>query len=317
MLRLLGFLLFVAVGGGGLLFIDYNNARNAAAARGDQALTLAAYLETVTDRIGNATALAGVAGMSRSLEQMLPAAPDGWTVRAAATEDLADFLPKKGAKVDRKARDQVAAVGSTKAVNGAEVVIRTYERGDRRVVIQAIRYPDRIFTDPDAAEERFRLRIEAAERRGRPFMTVRGLDIAEEFPGEGIRARYFSANVGGQIQIRVLATKRMKDKELIPFFETLHVQAMNAAVVDKVEGLGEVPVILLVSAMKANEREAYEADRARRSEEAVMLARSLREADAARAGSVRKPAAKPTEGFAADCTKGAGGIKRCSVASGD
>jgi hypothetical protein len=248
---------------------------------------------------------------------MLPKAPDGWTVRNATREDLAEFLPKKGVKVDQKARDLVTAVGSARVAQGAEAVILTYERADRRVMIQAIRYPDRLFTDPKAGERRFALRMEAAERRGRSFMTVRGLDVSEEFLGDGIRARYFSANVGAQIQIRMLASKRMKDTDLLPFFETLHVQAMNASVVDKVEGLGQVPVILVASAMKTEEREAYDADRARRSEAALTLARALRETDALNAATPDSPAVRPAEGFAADCVRGTSGIKRCSVGAGD
>lgn len=317
MLRRLGLLVILMVGGSGLLFIDYNKVRSAAAAEGGDGLTLGAYLDSVSDRVASATASAGVSGLPQTLGEMLPRAPEGWTERTATREDLAEFLPKKGVKVDQKARDQVAAVGSTKVVKGAEVVIRTYERGDRRVMIQVTRYPDRFFTDPETAEQRFALRMEAAERRGRPFMTVRGLDVAEEFLGDGIRARYFSASVGAQIQVRVLATKRMKDTDLLPFFETLHVQAMNAAVVDKVEGLGEVPVILMASAMKKAEREAYEADRSRKSEAAVTLARAMREADALTAGTTDTATARPTEGFSADCTKGASGIKRCSVGAGD
>lgn len=317
MLRLLGFLALLAVGSGGLLFLDYNNARNAAASGEGPELTFGEYLSTVTDRVASATASAGVPSLPQALEDMLPKAPDGWTVRNATREDLAEFLPKKGVKVDQKARDLVTAVGSARVAQGAEAVILTYERADRRVMIQAIRYPDRLFTDPKAGERRFALRMEAAERRGRSFMTVRGLDVSEEFLGDGIRARYFSANVGAQIQIRMLASKRMKDTDLLPFFETLHVQAMNASVVDKVEGLGQVPVILVASAMKTEEREAYDADRARRSEAALTLARALRETDALNAATPDSPAVRPAEGFAADCVRGTSGIKRCSVGAGD
>ena len=65
------------------------------------------------------------------------------------------------------------------------------------------------------------------------------------------------ADVGAQIHIRVLVPKRMKEAELVAFFETLHVKAMNASVVDNVEGLGDVPVIVLASALTDEDREAY------------------------------------------------------------
>ena len=95
-------------------------------------------------------------------------------------------------------------------------------------------------------------------------MTVRGLDVTEDLLPEGFRGRLFLADVGAQIHLRVLAPKRMKDEDLVPFFETLHVKAMNADVIDKVEGLGEVPVIVLASALDDTERDAYHADRATR-----------------------------------------------------
>jgi hypothetical protein len=323
-LRFVGFLLMASVGAGGLLFIDYNSARQAAAAVDDRSeLSFADYLGTIPDRVSSVTASATGNRLAMGLADMLPPPPEGWTQRATTKKDIDDFLPKKGVKSDKKARDQVSDVGSTKVVKGGEVVVQTYERGERRVTIQVIRYPDRFFTELDTAEQRFTLRKEAAERRGRPVMTLRGLDVTEEFLGDGIRARYFSAFVGAQIQIRVLATKRMKDDELLPFFQMLNVQAMNASVVDKVDGLGEVPVILLASAMKKAEREAYEADRIQRSEDALALARELRAADAEAAtdpDSITKVAGKavrPTAGFAADCAKGIGGIKRCSVPGSD
>jgi hypothetical protein len=149
---------------------------------------------------------------------------------------------------------------------------------------------------------------------------VRGLDVTEEFPGEGIRARYFSADVGAQIQVQVLASRRLKDADLVPFFETLNVQAMNAAVVDRQPGLGEVPVMVLGSALNETDLAAFEADRAARADVAVQRARAERDmahAELAAAteadGSAPAGEAKPPS---TECRKDSGGIKRCKVTSG-
>lgn len=326
MLRLVGFLVMATVGAGGVLVVDYNMARNATAEQ-EAPLSFGEYLEGIPERVASATASVSGDGLPRKLDAMLPRAPEGWTQRPTTKEDIAGFQPRKGTRAEKASQDLVASVGSTRAARGAEVVIATYENGDRRVTIQLIRHPDKVFSGLAAREKRFDLRVQAAERRGRPFLTARGLDVSEEFLGDGMRARYFFASVGAQIQIRVLATKRMKDTELLPFFETLHVEAMNASVVDRVEGLGEVPVIVLASALAKAEREAYEADRAARAEAALVRARDLRDADeiAARAeagadaanAAGDEPAAKPTAGFASDCTKAAGGIKRCNVGATD
>jgi hypothetical protein len=73
---------------------------------------------------------------------------------------------------------------------------------------------------------------------------------------------------------------------------------MNASVIDKQEGLGEVPVIVLASVLDEATRAAYEADRIAREEaDAAALAaeRAAAEAEAAAAA-----AAEAAEGPAAD-----------------
>jgi hypothetical protein len=213
--------------------------------------------------------------------------------------------------------DLVKAAASSKVEAGATVAIQAYERGERRVVFQIVRLPDSIFTDPAAADRRYTAKVAAAELRGRPFLSVRGLDVTEEFLGDGLRARYFTASVGGQIGIKVLASRRMTDEELVPFFTALPVQAMNAAVVDRQPGLGEVPVLVVGSALSEENRAAFEADRAARGARAIARAAEVR--DQAKAELAAMAEAAP-EGKAApvvtECKTGAGGVKKCSVATG-
>jgi hypothetical protein len=320
-LRLLGFVVLLCLGAGGLMAIDFNRARQATGA--DETISFRAYLDTVPDRIASFTASSTASrGRPVALADMLPAAPEGWTVRVGEAKDVEVFQPKGRREGTPEARDMVKSVGSAGAPKGGEVVILAYEKGERRVVIQARRYPDSLFTEDSAADKRLERQTLAAAPTGRAFMTVRGLDVTEEFLGDGMRGRYFRADVGAQISLRILASKRMKDTDLLPFFEGLHVKALNGAVVDRAPGLGELPVILLASAMDDAGREAYAADRALRRERALAQARDqhaaavarVAVADEAAAAGGTKPA--PDEPQEISCKKGDGGVKRCKVSSG-
>ena len=219
------------------------------------------------------------------------------------------------------------------AGSGTESVTLAYERGDQTVLIKAVRYPNIIFTSFAAMQQRMELQMVGPEFRGTEFMTVRGLDVTEDLLPEGFRGRLFLANVGAQIHLRVLAPKRMKDTELVAFFQTLHVEAMNASVIDKVEGLGKVPVIVLASAMDQAEREAYLADRdARAAAEAEREAADRSAAEAAEAaqsgsgggggflgglfgggGEAKADPAPEEAGKEITCKTGKDGVKRCTV----
>jgi hypothetical protein len=231
-------------------------------------------------------------------------------MRPVADADIEGFLPRSGTDADAAMVDLVKAAASPKAGYGATVAVQAYERGERRVVIQLVRLPDNIFTDPALAHRRHDLQVAAAEVRGRPFLTVRGLEVTEESLGDGMRARYFSADVGAQIQIRVLGSRKLKDADLVPFFETLNVTAMNAAVVDRQPGLGEVPVLVLGSALSEADLAAYEADRAARA------ALDLQRADEMRAMAelaAKTAPAKTASPVSTECRNGPGGVKRCSI----
>lgn len=323
MLRLFGFLVLALIGAGGLLFLDFNRMVKAAGASDAEPPSFQAYLQTVPQKLASLTASTGSSAPKLSLEAMLPRAPEGWTMRPLADDnaDIAGFLPRSGDTAEAASVGLVKAVASSKVGRGATVALHAYERGERRVVIQLIRQPDDIFTGLDAIDRRHALQVQAAEVRGRPFLTVRGLDVTEEFLGDGMRVRYFTANVGAQIEIRVLASRRLEDAALVPFFETLNVQAMNAAVVDRQPGLGEVPVLLLASALNEDDRAVYEADRAARAASAVQRADALRDqaTDALAAtteGADASPTEDPQPGVATSECRTVSGVKRCSVSSG-
>jgi hypothetical protein len=141
-------------------------------------------------------------------------------------------------------------------------------------------------------------------------MTVRGLDVTEAILPAEMRGRLFVADVGGQIHLHVLAPDRLDDRDLVVFFETLNVAALNASVVARTEGLGDLPVIVVASALEDDLRAAYAADRSAR-EAAARQA----EAELAAVKAAGAEAAGPTEGAGTACVAGAGGIKRCSVGS--
>jgi hypothetical protein len=314
--RLFGFLVLVLIGAGGILFVDFNRVVQEASAAESEPPSFQAYLETVPQKIGALTEMARTGPRALDLADMLPRPPEGWTMRPLAEGkggDLEGFLPRSGEKSEADGVELVKAVGSSRVEDGATVAIQAYERGERRVVIQLVRLPDDIFTSPKAADRRHDLQVKAAELRGRPFLTVRGLDVAEEVLGEELRARYFTADVGAQIQIRVLASRRLTDENIVPFFETLNVKAMNAAVVDREPGLGEIPVLVVGSALGEADLAAYEADRAARTESAIRRAAELRAvAKAELAVAAQAGAGKPVS---TECRK-VDGVKRCTVTTG-
>jgi hypothetical protein len=277
-IRLFGSLIMLAITASGYMFFDYKMSAKWAGREDAEGLTFTEYLSGLTGRIAGLTSASAADGLPSNLADMLPKPPDGWSVRPVAAADIEQFLPKSTRKADKKGVAAVKAMSQAEGGKGTEVAAFAYEKGDRTVLIRAVRYPNIIFTSFMAMQQRFELQMMTAEFRGTEFMTVRGLDVTEDLLPEGFRGRMFMADVGAQIHIRVLAPKRMKDADLVPFFETLHVEAMNASVIDKVEGLGKVPVIVLASAMDQTQRDAYLADIAAREAEADARNESERKA---------------------------------------
>lgn len=317
MLRWFGILVTLTVGVGGFLGLDYNLARKLAATEERPAPSFLQYLGDLKIRTVSMFSFSGsgdtASDFTTELAEMLPAPPKGWTVRAAVSEDIDGFLAKNRKDNDPEARKLIEYIGKTSAPEGIEAAVLTYEKDNQRVVIKAVRQPDNIFTDARNLSRRADLQTAKPPFLRRDFLRVRGLDIAEEKLPDKMRGRLFFADVGAQIQMWVIAPKRMADKELIPFFETLQVNAMNAAVVDQEPGLGDVPVIVLVSALDDAERSAYEADRAARSaERADRRAKERQElAETANAKAEGQTAIK--ESGDVTCKKSSDGIKRCKV----
>lgn len=317
-LRLMGFLMMAVIGLGGFLTIDYSMASQRLEAEEEKRLSFQDYLGGLSVRLASITASSGSPG---ALTDMLPRPPEGWTVRPTEADDVKIFLPRNSRDGDPEARKLVTTIGSPKALYKADVVVLTYEKGDQKVVVKAARYPDSIFTGIASMQRRTELQSRSAMFRGLSFMTVRGLDITEDILPDGMRGRLFIADVGGQIHLSVLAPKRMKDAELVAFFQTLDVRAMNASVVDKRDGLGDVPVIVLASALDDAGREAYLADRTRREAEESTRRAEARRAEAAKAAAMSRgddpaPASDGDAGAQPQtvaCDKGVGGIKRCKI----
>ena len=311
MLRLIGFLVMLSVGAAGVLAVDYTLQRQQALEVDEIELTIGEYVEALPDRVAAATSSAAGDGLPNELKEMLPVPPSGWTVRDTLAEDDATFLPRARSEGDQLANRLIRETTRLNVAKAEDVVALTYERGERRVVFMLARFADGIFTNPAAYQLRYELQTAGARFRALDSMTVRGLDITEDFLPDGAQGRLFIANVAGQIQLRILAPKRMTDRDLVPFLETLNVKAMNANVVDRVAGLGEIDVIAVASEMSDASREAYLADRAAR--EAAVLARANEDRERAAAAGPRATESSAPAEPDANCEKGAGGIKRCTI----
>lgn len=317
MLRWFGILVTLTVGVGGFLGLDYNLARKLAATEERPAPSFQQYLGELKVRAVSVLTFRGpgeaAPDLTTELAEMLPAPPKGWTVRTAIAEDIDGFLAKNRKDNDPEARKLIEYIGKSSAPKGVVAAVLTYEKGTQRIVIKAVRHPDNIFTDARNLSRRADLQTAEPPFMRRDFLRVRGLDIAEDKLPDKMRGRLFFADVGAQIQMWVIAPKRMSDRELIPFFETLQVNAMNAAVVDKEPGLGDVPVIVLVSSLDDTDRSAYEADRAARSAERTSRRAKEREelSEAAKAKAEGQTTTKESGDVA--CKKNSDGIKRCKV----
>lgn len=126
MLRLFGFLVLVLVGAGGFLFLDFNRVVQEASAAEAEPPSFQAYLETVPQKLGSLAELSRSSPRARALVDMLPRAPDGWTMRPLADGkggDIEGFLPRAGDKAEAEAIKLVQAVGSSKVKDGATVAI--------------------------------------------------------------------------------------------------------------------------------------------------------------------------------------------------
>jgi hypothetical protein len=321
MLRLIGFLAVLCVGGGGFLAIDYNLARKKALAEDAGPLSIPAYIDDLYGRLSAVASASDATDVPSALVDMLPKAPEGWTARPAVASDHEAFVPQDRGEGDPNAVRLIRDMLRLKFEDAEDVAAITYERGERRVVFLAVKYPDGLFTNPEAYDHRYRLQTEGARYRGLDSMTVRGLDITEDMLPDGMPGRMFLANLGGQVQLRVLASRRLKDDDLVPFFQTLNVKALNALRAQPEDGLGEVPVILVASALSQDGLDRYVAARTSREADVVAAAaaaRDLAEVEVAQAkaaaGEVddaeRPSPAEPV----IDCKKGDGGIKRCTVA---
>lgn len=257
MIRLFGFLTIAAITASGFFFIDYRMSAKAAGRDGTGGLTVTEYLSGLSDRMVGLTTASAANGLGGNLADMLPKPPEGWIVRPVVAADVEQFLPKSAKKADKTAVRLIEDMARPEGDEGTSVATLAYQKGDRIVLIRAVRYPDAFFTQASAIAQRVDLQAKGPAFQGTEFMTVRGLDVTEDLLPKDFRGRTFLADVGAQIHLRVLAPKRMKDTDLLPFFETLNVQAMNASVVDRVDGLGEAPVILVASALDDAGRDAY------------------------------------------------------------
>ena len=254
-LLLLMKLIFPLMGLLGYLAFDFWNVNRMARFGDGDGVTVGEYIGgwvSLGQAIGSSSAADGPP-MPTELADMLPKAPEGWTRRPSEPSDIDAFMPADG---NEKLTKYVRAVVNPRDGNGTKDVRLTYENGPRRVVFELVRYPNFIFTSFGAMQLKMNLQMTSAQYGGRNFMTVRGMEITEDLLPEEVGLRYFFGSVGSQIWVRVLATRSMTDQELLPFFETLHVPAMNADVVDKQSGMGELPIIVLVSALDEDRRVA-------------------------------------------------------------
>lgn len=269
-MRGLGFavsLFFSLLAGLGYLAFDFTLSNRAARAMGEEEIGFGAY---VKGWVGLSSILArgdaAGAPMPGELLAMLPKPPEGWQARPVEAADTAPFLT---ADLDKEQAALVRDALEENRGKGLDQARQAYQSGPSVVAFELVRYPDGIFTSFMAMATKMELEMRTAAIPAQDFMSVRGLEVREVRLPEGAPARAFVADIAAQMHLRVTAPAAMGDDELRAFFETLHVPAMNAAVARPVKGMGEVPLIVLASAIDDNTRAAREAERAAAAEAAA------------------------------------------------
>lgn len=183
MFRLIGFLVLFTLTAGGFMFVDYKMSARWSGREDAQGLTFREYLGGLSGRIAGLGG-GGTGGMPTGLSDMLPKPPEGWKARPVEAGDIDGFLPKNGKKADKAGVAAVKAMVEGEAGSGVEVAALTYHKGDRKLIIKAIRYPNVIFTSGTAIQQRLELQSKTAEFRGTEFGTVRvGLDAGRRADG--------------------------------------------------------------------------------------------------------------------------------------
>ena len=290
-----------------LVLLDFKAAQRLAHTQDREPPGFAEHLLGVGSRIAGRIQSGFGGGASESsarLVLMLPAAPDGWDARAIEAGDEKALLAKKDN--DSATVSLIQSLLTAAGPREGETALMAYGRQDRLVVFKLVRQPDALFTDPARLSELDSVIAAGSYQELNDFIRVRGLDVGELVLPEGARARVFTAELGGQLRLWVVASGRLTDKDLLPFFETLDVAAMNASIRSHEAGLGEVPVIVVVSELNEADRAAYAADRAAKAWDRAARLGKIR---AALAG---EPGAAPDSGTE-DCKTGPNGVTICAV----
>lgn len=224
---------FAAVAAGAFLatdFISGNAGRDEA-----ERLGFAAYLASWAD------AAAGIvpkrAETSATLAAALPAAPDGWRRHPAAAGDAAALLVPEAQAVlggggDAPGADarRLAAVGGPR--DGVQVAAATFTRGRDSVVVELLRHPDAVITDPAQTARKMQLAGWVMDEGAARIGILDGLPLWQARVLPGLGARMAIAAVGGQVQLRVTYPERMENDRLVELLRGLDVAALNAAVVE-------------------------------------------------------------------------------------
>jgi hypothetical protein len=225
--------IFAVAAAGAFLGADFmmGNAARPAAER----LSFAAYLASWADAAGDIVPQR--AEVSPVLAAALPAAPAGWKRQPAAAGDAAALLVPEAQAVldgggDAPGADarRLAAVGGPR--DGVQAAAATYTRGRNSVVVELVRHPDAVITDPAQMPQKMALAGWVMDEGGARIGVLGGMPLWQARVVPGLGAKMAIGAVGGQVQLRVVYPERMDEDRLVEVLQGLDVAALNAAVVE-------------------------------------------------------------------------------------
>lgn len=248
-------------------------------------------LAYVDDLAGLAGVDLGLGDRDPRLADLAPVAPEGWTVAGFVPNDLAMVMGRAPAPVEDPNASTILALAPLALAGGVSTELRTYRRGENGPeVLLALRH-----RSGTAVRRIGEDRVDAALARdagGFEFARVGGLAFAETRNPAYDGARRFSAHIGRQVDIELVADA--DDATILAVLGGLDIAGLNAATDAPVPGLGEA---------------GYDPDAAQPEADPAAMAEAAPSGIAAWFGGSK--ADKP-KAFSASCAKDKG-FKRCSV----
>lgn len=183
-------------------------------------------------------------GLSETLfppnfEDMLPVAPEGWSVRDWAVADLALVSGRAASDLPADLQGQIDArtTAMKTRMPDLELVRRTYQNGQDVVLVELLLVPEGEGDGPGGAALDSIFGASATMGEPRFFGSIRGLNLQARTEGSDGTLRHMNGSIGKQIHLNVVTNA--DDRRAFDVLARLNVAGLNKLSAEPVKGLGE------------------------------------------------------------------------------